>query len=499
MRATIRLGAFQKKNALKPLLVRQWVIPPQASSAFVAAMEAHAPWRHRRDLVRQRAMTFFGRQPETPKPFPKTTNADLHAVLLDEPGLQFGKRRVGFAHHAGAKALVMRGKLRLGAARPRPRARLSGRPPPPQSFVDIRHADLEDRCRRIGTSSRFNRRHDPLAQILRVSSAHRNPPSNQQGKRITNKAPWESKRDSTRSENALAPKMFHESRAYDGGAHVFSDIFSHLAPASISSRARTSPCGLSRPRVRSRGSLAPIGWGKGDELDFSPGPVCWYVSALVSGLGSARGLVRVGWDRGAQRSLQKPSIQVPPASVDGRKALTAKGKKGLPRYNSSPIFLTACTNILIGNVSKTSVAHSLATCDESLTTPSCDMKSARSNSCAAAYSKIAVASVGRKVSIASQAKEYRPGFFPSWRNPKHGSYPLAVMMRTSRAAEIDTAKLCKACRGVSANRAVNCRGSSPDLPCRLSIYLVLNDRHCVGGLNPFAKCSSKSLHWCHHS
>ena len=129
-------------------------------------------------------MTFFERQPETPKPFPKTTNADLHAVLLDEPGLQFGKRRVRFAHHAGAKALVMRGKLRLGAARPRPRARLSGRPPPPQSFVDIRlrHADLEDRCRRIGTSSRFNRRHDPLAQILRVSSAHRNPPSNQQGK-----------------------------------------------------------------------------------------------------------------------------------------------------------------------------------------------------------------------------------------------------------------------------------------------------------------------------
>src|SRR6202043_1046991 len=91
----------------------------------------------------------------------------------------------------------------LWAARPRPRARLSGRPPPPQSFVDIRHADLEDRCRRIGTSSRFNRRHDPLAQILRVSSAHRNPPSNQQGKRITNKAPWESKRDFTRSENAL--------------------------------------------------------------------------------------------------------------------------------------------------------------------------------------------------------------------------------------------------------------------------------------------------------
>src|SRR5271156_7058785 len=38
MRATTRLGAF-KKNELKPHLAQQWVIPPQASSAFVAAME----------------------------------------------------------------------------------------------------------------------------------------------------------------------------------------------------------------------------------------------------------------------------------------------------------------------------------------------------------------------------------------------------------------------------------------------------------------------------
>jgi hypothetical protein len=38
MRATIRSGAC-KKNELKPHLKQQWVIPPQASSAFVAAME----------------------------------------------------------------------------------------------------------------------------------------------------------------------------------------------------------------------------------------------------------------------------------------------------------------------------------------------------------------------------------------------------------------------------------------------------------------------------
>src|ERR1700731_2057453 len=73
----------------------------------------------------------------------------------------------------------------------------------------------------------INRRHDPLAQILRVSSAHRNPPSNQQGKRITNKAPWESKRDSTRSENALEEISGHRHvltpGRYVGAANVEDD------------------------------------------------------------------------------------------------------------------------------------------------------------------------------------------------------------------------------------------------------------------------------------
>ena len=111
---------------------------------------------------------------------------------------------------------------------------------------------------------------------------------------------------------------------------------------------------------------------------------------------------------------------------------------------------------------------------------------------------MAMASIGRTTSIASHAREYLPGFRPSCRNPKHGSYPLAAITRASLAAVIDTAKLCNACKGVSANRAVNCRGSSPDLPCRLPIYLLLNDRHCAGGLNPFAKHSSKFLHCRHH-
>ena len=36
-------------------------------------------------------------------------------MLRYKPGLQLGKRRIGFAHHMGAKGIVMRGELRFGA------------------------------------------------------------------------------------------------------------------------------------------------------------------------------------------------------------------------------------------------------------------------------------------------------------------------------------------------------------------------------------------------
>jgi hypothetical protein len=45
-------------------------------------------------------------------------------LIVDEPGLEFGERCVGLARHLGAEGIVMRGELRLGAARPRRRARL---------------------------------------------------------------------------------------------------------------------------------------------------------------------------------------------------------------------------------------------------------------------------------------------------------------------------------------------------------------------------------------
>ena len=53
-------------------------------------------------------MTFFECQTELPQPFPEAADADLHIVFRQEPGLQFGKRRIGFAHNAGTKSFVIR-------------------------------------------------------------------------------------------------------------------------------------------------------------------------------------------------------------------------------------------------------------------------------------------------------------------------------------------------------------------------------------------------------
>ena len=81
---------------------------------------------------------------------------DLHIVFRvfrHEPGLQFGKRRIGFAHDAGAQSFVMCGKLRLGTACPRARARLPRPLPPPEKFVDIGHANPEDGRRGISAGS----------------------------------------------------------------------------------------------------------------------------------------------------------------------------------------------------------------------------------------------------------------------------------------------------------------------------------------------------------
>src|SRR5438034_938776 len=74
--------------------------------------------RYRRGLVQRRAMTFFERQPEMPQPFPKATGGDLRVMLGDKPGLQLGKRRIGLAHHMGAKGVVMGRELRFGATGP---------------------------------------------------------------------------------------------------------------------------------------------------------------------------------------------------------------------------------------------------------------------------------------------------------------------------------------------------------------------------------------------
>jgi hypothetical protein len=78
-------------------------------------------------------------------------------------------------------------------------------------------------------------------------------------------------------------------------------------------------------------------------------------------------------------------------------------------HNILSIFFTVSTNILTGIVFKTNAIHSFAIAVESLTTPPCDINSARSNSLSLAYPNTAFANSGLNTSIASHANEYRPG------------------------------------------------------------------------------------------
>src|ERR1700757_3204107 len=160
-------------------------------------------------------MTFFECQTELPQPFPEAADADLHIVFRQEPGLQFGKRRIGFAHNAGTKSFVIRSKLWLGAACPGTGARLSRLLPTSQNFVDIGHADPEDGRSGISARSRIHCRHHPFAQVLRVSSPHTVPPSNQRREGIKNSAPMEYASDSINSERCSSPD-FSRSPGFGG-------------------------------------------------------------------------------------------------------------------------------------------------------------------------------------------------------------------------------------------------------------------------------------------
>src|ERR1700730_2626580 len=81
-----------------------------------------------------------------------------------------------FAHDAGAKSFIMYGKLRFRAACPGTRVHLPRSLPPPQNLVDIGHADPENGRRSISARSGIHRRHDTLAQVLRIGSPHHGSP-----------------------------------------------------------------------------------------------------------------------------------------------------------------------------------------------------------------------------------------------------------------------------------------------------------------------------------
>ena len=57
----------------------------------------------RRDPALRRVATFFKRQPEMTDPRPQAADADLHRVIVGEPGLQLDERDVGFLRHLGAQ------------------------------------------------------------------------------------------------------------------------------------------------------------------------------------------------------------------------------------------------------------------------------------------------------------------------------------------------------------------------------------------------------------
>jgi hypothetical protein len=161
-------------------------------------------------------MTFFERQPQLPEPFPKAADADFHVVFRHEPGLQFGQRRIGFAHNPGTKSFVIGGKFWLRAARPRTRARLPRPLPPPENFVDIGHANQEDGRSGISARSRIHCRHHPLAQVLRVSSAHRCSPRRINGERESKIfSPGNRRTDSINNEHALDFNGMHDVTIFD--------------------------------------------------------------------------------------------------------------------------------------------------------------------------------------------------------------------------------------------------------------------------------------------
>src|SRR6202011_2221068 len=124
------------------------------------------PRRHPAAPVRQRDVTFFEREFETPQPVPKASDADLDLALSRKPRLKFLKGRIRNDGHARAKCLVVRGELCFASGPPRPRLRLTGRPPTAKHLVDVGDADAEKSCRGIRSDPTVHRRDHTLTQIL---------------------------------------------------------------------------------------------------------------------------------------------------------------------------------------------------------------------------------------------------------------------------------------------------------------------------------------------
>jgi hypothetical protein len=132
---------------------------------------------------------FFVCQVQAVQRTPDRAMAGGNAVVDQQPSPQLGNCRIGMGCHTGSERVFMRCQPRHHAASLLTRRGLPGLAAASQDFVDVRHADLEQRSRLLDPHPAVHRSNHPLPQILRVGPTtlptHRVSPVDAGGTRIT--------------------------------------------------------------------------------------------------------------------------------------------------------------------------------------------------------------------------------------------------------------------------------------------------------------------------
>ena len=88
--------------------------------------------------------------------------ADANPMVGQQPSPQLGNCRIGMGCHTGAERVFMRGQPRRHAASLLTRGGLPGQAAASQDFVDVQHADLEQRSSLVDPHPAVHRPNDPL-------------------------------------------------------------------------------------------------------------------------------------------------------------------------------------------------------------------------------------------------------------------------------------------------------------------------------------------------